>query len=178
MVGARYPRPVTTFPLRSLTLRPGEERRHELDVAVEPFVLGGSTYAASSPVPAVFDVQRAVSGDVYRLRLATVLRGPCMRCLAPADVEVEIDARDYEAEDGNAPAELRTEYVREGELDVSAWARDQIAFALPEQILCRPECAGLCPVCGKDRNVEPHTHEEVGSDPRWAALEALRQGTD
>ena len=45
-------------------------------------------------------------------------------------------------------------------LDVSAWARDAIALALPEKILCRPDCAGLCGVCGKNLNDEPHEHEE------------------
>ena len=62
----------------------------------------------------------------------------------------------------------------EGNLDVSAWARDAVALALPEKILCRPDCAGLCPVCGKNLNDEPHAHEEATADPRWAALEALR----
>jgi uncharacterized protein len=52
--------------------------------------------------------------------------------------------------------------------------RDAIALALPEQILCRPDCAGLCPVCGKDLNVEPHEHVEQELDPRWAALQQLR----
>jgi uncharacterized protein len=46
---------------------------------------------------------------------------------------------------------------------------------LPDKILCRPDCAGLCPVCGKDLNAEPHEHVEESSDPRWAALEALRE---
>ena len=49
-----------------------------------------------------------------------------------------------------------------------------IALALPDQILHAPDCAGLCPVCGKDLNVEPHEHEEEHGDPRWAALEQLR----
>ena len=52
-----------------------------------------------------------------------------------------------------------------------------MALALPEQILCRPECAGLCPVCGKNLNDEPHEHAEQASDPRWAALDALREST-
>ena len=47
-------------------------------------------------------------------------------------------------------------------------------WRFPTQILCRPDCAGLCPVCGKDLNDEPHEHEETVADPRWAALEALR----
>ena len=60
-------------------------------------------------------------------------------------------------------------------LDVHGWARDAIALALPEQILCRPDCKGLCPVCGKDLNLEPHEHEEEDADPRWAALAELRE---
>jgi uncharacterized protein len=63
-------------------------------------------------------------------------------------------------------------------LDLSAWARDAIALALPDKILCRADCAGLCPVCGKDLNVEPHAHEEAPADSRWAALEALRTAGD
>jgi len=58
--------------------------------------------------------------------------------------------------------------------DLSAWAHDAIALALPDKILCRPDCAGLCPVCGKDLNAEPHEHELEQSDSRWAALESLR----
>jgi len=65
-------------------------------------------------------------------------------------------------------------YIEADLLDVSAWARDAIALALPEKILCRESCAGLCGVCGKNLNDEPHTHEERHADPRWAALEALR----
>ena len=60
-------------------------------------------------------------------------------------------------------------------LDLSAWARDAIALALPDQILCRDDCAGLCPECGKDLNAEPHEHVEERTDPRWAALESLRE---
>jgi DUF177 domain-containing protein len=71
--------------------------------------------------------------------------------------------------------ELRTPYVVDDRLELSAWARDALALALPDQILCREDCAGLCPVCGADLNVEPHEHEEETSDPRWAALAELRE---
>ena len=69
----------------------------------------------------------------------------------------------------------RTEYLEDDRLDLSAWARDAIALALPDQILCRSDCAGLCPVCGKDLNVEPHEHVEERLDPRWEKLSQLRQ---
>jgi uncharacterized protein len=64
--------------------------------------------------------------------------------------------------------------VADDKLHLSTWARDAIALELPDQILCRPDCAGLCPMCGKDLNVEPHEHLERDPDPRWAALEELR----
>jgi len=167
---------MTTYPLRRLRLRLGEEHHEAARIALQPFDLGGERYL---PVPAeaeaVFEVQRATGGDVFRLVFGSRLHGPCMRCLQDAVVEVTVDAREYHATADDAPDDLRSEYVVDGELQLSQWARDSIATALPAQILCRRDCAGLCPVCGKDLNAEPHVHEETVADPRWAALEALRE---
>jgi uncharacterized protein len=89
-------------------------------------------------------------------------------------LEVPVSAREYHANDPAGDEELRSPYVGANALDLSAWARDALALALPGKILHDPDCAGLCPVCGKDLNVEPHAHDEAHTDPRWAALEALR----
>jgi uncharacterized protein len=97
-----------------------------------------------------------------------------MRCLAFAEVERRASAREFHDPDAPQADELRSDYVTSDHLDVGAWARDAIALELPEQILCRSDCAGLCPVCGKDLNVEPHEHTDREPDPRWAALGELR----
>ena len=86
-----------------------------------------------------------------------------------------IHAREYQATDPGGDEELRSPYVEDDKVDLSAWARDAIALELPDKILCKPDCAGLCAVCGRDLNVEPHTHEETVSDARWAALQSLRE---
>ena len=165
---------MTTFPLRRLRLRPGEEHRDAIAVQLEPFVLGGERYL---PVPAApeaeVSIARATSGDVFRLRFETRVHGPCMRCLEDAVLDVAIDAQEYNAIDGG-DSELRSEYVVDDQLLLSTWARDAIALRLPEQIVCRADCAGLCHVCGKDLNREPHAHEDEVVDTRWAALEALK----
>jgi DUF177 domain-containing protein len=167
------------FPLRTLRLRPGEEHREALELALEPLTFGGETYAPNRrDVPAELVIQRATSGDVFRLVFSVRLEGPCIRCLAPAHVDLDVDAREYQASDPRGDEELRSEYVVDGELDVDAWARDLVSLSVPDQILCRLDCAGLCPVCGKDLNVEPHEHGEAAVDPRWAALEALRSDSD
>jgi uncharacterized protein len=111
-------------------------------------------------------------GYSLRLRFATRVAGPCMRCLEPAAPAFEIDAREVHQPGGGE--ELDSPYVGEdGILDLRGWAHDALALALPVQLLCRPDCAGLCPVCGADLNADPgHAHERE-PDPRWAKLREL-----
>jgi uncharacterized protein len=165
---------VTTFNLRTLKLRSGEQFADALDVQLEPLELGGQRYLpVPETVPAELSITRASTGTVFELHFDTRLHGPCYRCLADAVLDVPISAREYQATNPDSD-ELRTPYLDEDRLDLSAWARDTVVLALPEQILCRADCAGLCPVCGKDLNAEPHTHDEERTDSRWAALAELR----
>jgi len=165
---------MTSFNLRRVKLRPGQAFADELEVELAAFDFGGQRYV---PVPekvtARFDVTRANTGTVFTLAFTARLHGPCYRCLGDAVLEVPITAREYQDESPE-DEDMRTQYLSGDNLDVSAWARDAVALALPDKILCRPDCAGLCPVCGKNLNDEPHTHDETEPDPRWAALEALR----
>jgi uncharacterized protein len=167
---------VKSFSLRSVRLRPGEEFRDEIEVDLEPFELGGQRYLpVPDRVPAEFAVTRASTGTVFELRFDARVHGPCFRCLADAVLDAPISAREYQATNPGEAEELRTPYLEDDRLDIAAWARDAVALALPDKILCRQDCAGLCAVCGRDLNVEPHTHEDDATDSRWAALEELRE---
>ena len=171
----RYRGNVTTFNLRQVKLRNLEQYRETVELELEPLVLGGQEYVPSpDPTPAELTVTRATTGTVFDLSFRVRLDGPCFRCLAEATLELPIHAREYQATNPGADEELRSPYVEDDKLDLSAWARDAVALELPDKILCKPECAGLCGVCGRDLNVEPHTHDETESDPRWAALQSLR----
>jgi uncharacterized protein len=164
-----------TFNLRSAKLRSGEEYRDAIDLELTPLDYGGQRYLpVPDTVPAELVVSRASTGTVFELRFDARLHGPCYRCLEDAVLDVDVDAREYQATNPGESDELRTPYLSENLLDVHAWGRDAIALAVPEQILCRTDCAGLCPMCGKDLNVEPHEHEEEHVDPRWSALAELR----
>ena len=161
--------------LRTLRLRSGEQHRDHYEVPLEPFQLAGQRYL---PVPqaasADLTVTRASSGMVLELAFPVRLHGPCFRCLEDAALDLRIRAREYQATTPDAEEELRSPYVDDDRLDLAAWARDATALKLPEQILCRAECAGLCAVCGRNLNEEPHEHEAVAADPRWDALAELR----
>ena len=102
------------------------------------------------------------------------LHGPCFRCLRESTIELKIYATEYQAVNPAGDEELESPYIADDSLDLSAWARDALALELPEKILHSQDCAGLCPVCGKDLNDEPHTHADDMTDSRWAALEALK----
>ena len=165
---------MTTFDLRKLRLRSGDQARERVEIALEPLVLGGQTYEPQpNPAPAELKVTRASSGTVLELALEVSLEGPCFRCLSDAELPLSLRLREYQAAKPEGEEE-RTEYLEDDRLDLSAWARDAIALALPDQILCRPDCAGLCPVCGKDLNAEPHEHTEEIIDPRWEKLSELQ----
>ena len=161
------------FDLARLQLQPGMGRRLELAVSFEPFAFGGQTYAVPQrEVPAILDLSRMTSGGYsMRLRFEAELSGPCMRCLQPATPAFSVDSREVHQPGGGD--EMASPYVNgDDELDLQGWARDALVLELPAQILHAPDCAGLCPVCGKDLNVEPHEHEKP-PDPRWAALRDL-----
>jgi uncharacterized protein len=164
-----------TFDLGGLRLTAGEGRRLELAVAIEPFMLGGERYPVlPALVPARLDVSRTTGqGYALRLRFDATLAGPCMRCLEPASPVFSVDAR--EVSQPGEGEELESPYLDHGSLDLHGWARDALALALPTTLLCREDCAGLCPVCGADLNsAGSEHHHEREPDPRWARLSELR----
>ena len=107
----------------------------------------------------------------------------CTRCLAPLKRELDVvfqadfvgkelfpDSKETHLE----TADLDTDVVEGNELDLSQLAREQILLNLPEQVLCREDCKGICPQCGKDLNEGECTCGEDEIDPRWAALRDLK----
>jgi uncharacterized protein len=166
---------VTTFNLRTVKLRSGEHFRHRLAVRLEPLRYGGEAYV---PVPeepeADLTITRMASGTLFELALGVRLDGPCMRCLETASVEVDVRAREYQATVPESE-EMRTPYLVDGRLDISAWARDAVALALPDRILCTAACRGLCAGCGANLNLEQCRCGPGQLDTRWQKLSELRE---
>lgn len=168
--------PKTVIDLTRLTLRSGEGKRLELPVELEPFELAGQTYVAEPRAPRMrLEVSRQSSGYAFHLTFSVHLEGPCMRCLEPAALDLEVEAREVD-QAATDDEELRSPYLVDDELDISRWAHDATLLAMPTTFLCRPDCLGLCPVCGESLNdADPSAHEhEQPTDPRWAALKDLK----
>ncbi len=164
--------------LASMKLSPGAGRRLELQVPIGALELGGERYEVGpASVPVRIDVSRMTGGGyALKLALTAAISGPCMRCLKQAAPAIEVQAREVDVP--GEGEELASPYVREERLDVAAWAHDAVALAMPAKVLCREDCAGLCPICAADLNEAAraglqHLHDPE-PDPRWAKLSELK----
>jgi uncharacterized protein len=103
------------------------------------------------------------AGDGYLLR--GTLRGellvPCARCLEPALVAVDapmaVSFIEAETAEGGEPEESQDDVIaiEHGTIDLGRPMRDEILLSIPMSPVCRPDCAGICPTCGRNRNVTP-----------------------
>jgi uncharacterized protein len=168
------PQRTDSFDLGRLALSSGQGRRLELHTAIDDFELSGQRYTVEPGIGELcLDVSRMTAGGyALRLRFDARLVGPCMRCLEPAAHALAVDSREVE-QPGDAE-EFDSPYVTEQVLDLRGWAHDALSLALPAQVLCRPECAGLCAICGVNLNDDPEHAHEREPDPRWAKLDELK----
>jgi uncharacterized protein len=168
------------FDLGALRLSSGEGRRMELAVPIEPILMAGESYVVQASgdsardIPVVLDVSRMMGGGyALRLRFSATLSGPCVRCLKPAHPTFAVDVR--EVDRPGEGEELESPYISDEKLDLAAWARDSFVLATPAKVLCREDCAGLCPVCAADLNeAGPEHRHDAAPDPRWAKLRELK----
>jgi uncharacterized protein len=169
------PQRFDTIDLETLSLRPGDGRRIDVHVPIEPLWIAGQRYnVQGDAADARLDVSRPLAGHALRLRFEAPLEGTCTRCMAEARLVIEVDAR--EIDQPGDDEELHSPYVEDGLLRLADWAHDALVLALPTKVLCRADCRGLCSICGADLNAaDPaeHRHDE-GGDPRWQKLRELK----
>jgi uncharacterized protein len=138
---------------------------------------GGLVTAGTAEVLANTNGEIRVRGHVQ-----VILEGDCDRCLEPAALPV---AGDFDCFYGPAPRGGTHEEHRlaDGEVDIAFYEgdgvelqdvlREYVLLALPLHVLCRPDCKGLCPVCGVDRNQTACSCAAAPGDSRWSALPKL-----
>jgi uncharacterized protein len=123
-----------------------------------------------------------VQGD-----LATTLELPCARCLEPVAQKVarqfDLLYRPLGTDAGNeelsvTAAEAEIGYYQGEGLVLGDTLREQVLLAVPLKVVCREDCKGLCPTCGKNRNVESCSCAPPLGDPRWSALKDIREKLD
>ena len=128
------------------------------------------------------EIQRNVAVDVTG-KIKVLLEIDCTRCLTPGEHDLNVGFHDDfvskelfpdDRETHLESSDLDTDVIEGNELDLSEIAREQILLNLPEQVLCREDCKGICSICGADLNKVGCNCSENEIDPRWAALKDLK----
>jgi DUF177 domain-containing protein len=116
--------------------------------------------------------------------LSTRLELPCARCLEPVERDIfrkfdllyrpqGSDARAEELSVTDAEAEIGY-YTGEG-VELDDVLREQVLLSLPLKALCKDDCRGLCPHCGKNLNEGQCSCSTKEEDPRWEALKDIKK---
>jgi uncharacterized protein len=115
--------------------------------------------------------------------VSTTLDTACARCLEPVvqtvDRKFDLLYRPLGVDAGRAEisvtsAEAEISYYQGESLLLEDAVCEQVLLALPLKVICREDCKGLCPHCGKNLNMEQCHCSEPMEDPRWSALKDIR----
>lgn len=155
-----------------LLRRPGTERDIVIDVDPAEVGLDDDRLVEGAPISARLHLESLSDSIVVDGEVVAVWHGSCRRCLRPVGGELHSEV--HELYQGNL-TDPEAFPIEHDQIDLEPVVREVVQIDLPTVPVCRPDCAGLCPACGVDRNVDPCTCAEVGRDERWAALDALRQ---
>lgn len=169
-------------PVTDLIGSPGSTRELARAVAVEEFgdePWGAAADVIEDPVDLDLHLDAVVDGILVRGTIRFEVQVACARCLEPQRRTVDADVTelfldptkrdDEDEEDGGY--EIIDDLTA---IDLSTMVRDALVIDLPLRVLCRETCAGLCPVCGANRNLGDCGHQpDRAPDPRWAKLQEL-----
>ncbi|HLX87792.1 MAG TPA: DUF177 domain-containing protein, partial [Acidimicrobiales bacterium] len=127
-------------------------RRHEVRRGVvDGLACSGSAVPERSEVEADVVLESVVGGVSVTGSVLAPWSGSCRRCLTPATGVLTLRVREHYTEGGDGE---ETYPLADGDVDLEPLVRDAVLLELPQAPLCRPDCRGLCPVCGVNRNDE------------------------
>ena len=172
------PRSPYVYDVRPLGRRPGSMREDRRRVPA-PSGLGGDLIGVPEGAPLAVDVrlESVTEGVLVTGTVTAPLAGECARCLDPISDELAVELVELFAYPDSVTDETSSAdevpRIEADHIDLEPVVRDVVVTALPWTPLCRPDCAGLCPTCGRRLEELPADHVHESIDPRWAALAAF-----
>lgn len=124
-------------------------------------------------VQGVITVTRTGQGLLFQTQMAATTQVACTRCLEHFDLRLESQFDELFAFSANAVEDTDLILPESGRVDFAPLLREYLLLEVPIQPVCRPDCKGLCPVCGGNLNQTVCQHEEEFTDPRFAILKQL-----
>lgn len=151
--------------------RPGTVKNIRLAAQPSSIELNDSRLVRDTDVDIDLVCESLTDGIVVRGRISADFHGECRRCLAPIVGRIEADVHElYQVVMTDPDA-----FLIEGDIiDLAPMVRETVLLDLPDAPLCRPDCPGLCPTCGRDLNQGLCSCPPETIDSRWSVLDELR----
>jgi uncharacterized protein len=118
-------------------------------------------------------ITRTAQGLLVQVRMQATTSTECSRCLTGMKQPLEVDFTELFAFSPRTASESGLILPEDGHIDLSPLLQEYMFLEIPINPLCRPDCSGLCPVCGEILGDEHHNHEDDQIDPRFADLKTL-----
>lgn len=154
-----------------LLRRPGSERDLELELDPAEIGLDDERLVPGAAVRVALHLESLSDGVVVDGEVVSTWQGSCRRCLATVGGDLHSEVHELYQAVVTDPDAFPVEH---DQIDLEPVVREVVQIDLPTVPLCRPDCAGLCPSCGVDRNLQPCACADDRRDDRWDALDALR----
>jgi len=155
-----------------LLRRPGSEKHVDEHVAIADLdVVDPERFADDAQVAVRLRLEALTDGIVVDGEVSVPWHGICRRCLMPTSGVSVSEVHELYQKVLTDPDAFE---IVGDQLDLTPIARELALLDAPATPLCRPDCAGLCPTCGVDRNSTPCSCDTTAADPRWDALEQLK----
>jgi uncharacterized protein len=158
-----------------LLRRPGSEKDVEVRFTVSDLGLVDERLRGDDRVAIDLHLESLTDGVVVRGVVTAPWHGTCRRCAEPAEGQVQCEIHELYQQVITDPDAF--ELVGD-QLDLGPMVREVIVLDAPASPLCRPDCQGLCPECGIDRNLHTCTCSAPPTDLRWGALDQLKDLLD
>jgi uncharacterized protein len=110
-------------------------------------------------------VTRTAQGLLVQVKMQAYLPATCVRCLTEFSQLLQIEFTDLYAFTQNSVTESDLIMPENGKLDLAPIVRDEMLLAYPIGPLCKPDCKGLCPICGENLNEVTGIHEHLPELP-------------
>jgi uncharacterized protein len=175
--------PALVVDVRELLQQPGAHKHVVVRAPLRDLATPVASVPPDRPVTVDAEIESVVEGVLVTGTVRATALVACVRCLRQFDQELEVEVRELFALE---PAEDEDEgyaVLPDDRLPLDTMARDALVLGFPAFPLHRPDCAGLCPVCGADRNSDGPARARLADcghgdpepiDPRWAGLADLR----
>jgi uncharacterized protein len=175
--------PALAADVRELLHKPGAHKHVVVRAPLEDLATPVASVPPARPVTVDVEIESVVEGLLVTGTVSATAVVSCVRCLRQFDQEPEVQVRELFALEPAAGEDEGYAVLPDDRLPLDTMARDALVLGFPASPLHSPDCAGLCPVCGADRNSDGPVRARLADcghgdpepiDPRWAGLADLR----